>query len=95
MLMGRRPAEGRQQNGERPHLVKLQSLDQGVSRTHLKVRLDGWHVLVVDLNSTNGTLITRAGQAPERLRPHQPTMIEPGTLVTLADDVTFTYDATI
>ncbi len=95
VLMGRRPAEGRQQNGERPHLVKLQSLDQGVSRTHLEVRLDGWHVLVVDLNSTNGTLITRAGQAPERLRPHQPTMIEPGTLVTLADDVTFTYDATI
>jgi pSer/pThr/pTyr-binding forkhead associated (FHA) protein len=94
VLMGRRPVEGRQAK-ERPHLVQLDSPDQGISRNHVEVRLDGWHVLVVDLNSTNGTLITRPGQQPERLRPEQPTMIEPGTVVTLADDITFVYEATV
>lgn len=92
VLMGRGPTEGRLVGGERPHRVKLPSPGNDISRNHLEVRLDGWHVLVTDLHSTNGTLVTRPGRPPERLRPDQPTMIEPGTVVTLADEVSFTYE---
>ena len=93
VLMGRGPTEGRHVGGERPHVVKLASAGHDISRNHLEVRLDGWHVLVTDLDSTNGTLVTRPGRPPERLRPDQPSMIEPGTVVSLAD-VTFTYEVT-
>ena len=79
---------------DRPHVVKLPSPEQDISRNHLEIRLDDWHVLVTDLNSTNGTVITRPGRDPERLRPDQSTMIEPGTVVDLAEVVSFTFDAT-
>jgi pSer/pThr/pTyr-binding forkhead associated (FHA) protein len=94
VVLGRSPDADRLVHGERPHVVKLPSPGQDISRTHLEVSLEDWHVLVTDLNSTNGTLITRPGQEPERLRPDQPTMIEPGTVVSLADELSFTFEAT-
>ena len=45
-------------------MVKLPSADGDISRTHLRVSLDGWHVLVTDLNSTNGTLVDAARPRP-------------------------------
>jgi len=78
---------------ERPHVVRLSGEDGDISRTHLRVTLDGWHVLVTDLNSTNGTLITLPGREPEQLRPGQPMPIKPGTVVTLADGIDFRYEA--
>ena len=94
VLIGRSPSEGRLVGGERPHIVKLASPDQDISRNHVEICLDDWHVLVTDLNSMNGTVITRPGRDPERLRPDQPTMIEPGTTIALADDLTVTFEAT-
>ena len=70
-VMGRNPrtdftgADGE----ERPHVVKLPSADGDISRTHLRVSLDGWHVLVTDLNSTNGTLVTMPGRDPSSCVP--------------------------
>lgn len=93
VIMGRNPksdfpgADGE----ERPHVVRLPS-DSDVSRTHLRVTLDGWHVMVTDLNSTNGTLVTLPGREPEQLRPGQPVPIKPGTVVTLADGIDFRYE---
>jgi pSer/pThr/pTyr-binding forkhead associated (FHA) protein len=77
---------------ERPHVVKLPGGDGEISRTHLRVSLDGWHVLVTDLRSTNGTLVGLPGREPERLRPNEPLPIQPGTLVTLADGIDFRYE---
>lgn len=94
VVMGRNPkpefpgADGE----ERPHVVKLPSEGGDISRTHLRVTLDGWHVLVTDLNSTNGTLVTLPGREPEQLRPGQPMPIKPGTVVTLAAGVDFRYE---
>jgi pSer/pThr/pTyr-binding forkhead associated (FHA) protein len=79
---------------ERPHVVKLPSTDGEVSRTHLRVTLDGWHVLVTDLNSTNGTLVTPPGRDPQQLRPGEPVPIQPGTVVTLAVGIDFRYEVT-
>jgi hypothetical protein len=77
---------------ERPHVVRLPSEDSDISRTHLRVTLDGWHVLVTDLNSTNGTLVTLPGREPETLRPGEPMPIKPGTVVTLAYGIDFRYE---
>ena len=101
VLMGRNPrtdfagAEsfGGSAGGERPHVVKLPTGDGDISRTHLRVTLDGWHVLVTDLNSTNGTLVTLPGRETLQLRPGEPLPIQPGTVVTLADGIDFRYEA--
>jgi hypothetical protein len=77
---------------ERPHVVKLPSADGDISRTHLRITLDGWHVLVTDLNSTNGTLLTLPGHEPQQLRPGEPVPMQPGTVVTLAEGIDFRYE---
>jgi len=102
VLMGRNPrtdfagpdGAGGPAGEERPHVVKLPSADGDISRTHLRVTLDGWHVLVTDLNSTNGTLVTLPGREPQQLRPGEPVPVQPGTVVTLADGIEFRYEVT-
>jgi hypothetical protein len=95
VLMGRNPSADHDTDGpdERPHVVKLPSADGDISRTHLKVTLDGWHVLVTDLNSTNGTLVELPGRDPQQLRPGEPMPILHGTLVTLAPGIDFRFEA--
>jgi hypothetical protein len=95
VVMGRHPRVGFAGAGgeERPHVVSLPSAGGDISRTHLRVTLDGWHVLVTDLDSTNGTLVALPGRDPEQLRPGEPVPIRPGTVVTLADGIDFRYEA--
>ena len=94
VVMGRHPrADFACADGEKPpHVVKLPSADGDISRTHLRVTLDGWHVLVTDLESTNGTLVTLPERDPEQLRAGEPVPIRPGTVVTLADGIDFRYE---
>jgi hypothetical protein len=100
VVMGRNPRTdyggpdgfGGSAGEERPHVVKLPSADGDISRTHLRVTLDGWQVLVTDLNSTNGTLVTLPGYDPRPLRPGEPLLIHSGTVVTLADGIDFRYE---
>jgi hypothetical protein len=94
VIMGRNPRTGAPDDGERPHVVRLPSPDHDISRTHVEIRLDGWHVLLTDLNSVNGTVVTPPWQEPQRLRPNEAVPIEPGTVVNLADEVTFRYEVT-
>ena len=75
-------------------MVKLASPGNDISRTHVEVRLDGWHVLVVDLGSTNGTVVSLPGRQPQLLRAHDPLAVEPGTVVSLADEMSFTFEVT-
>jgi hypothetical protein len=93
VVMGRSPRTDFD-GPDRPHVVKLPSGDGEISRTHLQVSLDGWHVLVTDLNSTNGTMVALPGRDPERLRPAEPLPIQPGTQVILAVGIDFRYEAT-
>jgi len=96
VIMGRNPrADFDGPDGEeRPHVVRLPSADGDISRNHVRVDLDGWHVLVTDLNSTNGTLVTLPGRDPQQLRPGEPVPIQPNTVVTLADGIDFRYEVT-
>jgi hypothetical protein len=93
VVMGRNP-RSELAGDERPHVVKLPSGDGEISRTHLIVTLDGWHVLVTDLQSTNGTLVELPGRLPERLRPKEAMPIPNGALVTLADGIYFRFEVT-
>jgi len=93
VIMGRNPKlDGA--DAERPHVVRLPSPGHDISRNHVEIRLDGWHVLLTDLNSVNGTVVTPPWQEPQRLRPNESVPIEPGTVVSLADEVTFRFEVT-
>jgi hypothetical protein len=47
--------------------------------------LEDWFVTVRDLGSTNGTQVTGPGAALMTLRAHEPTTMEPGTRILLAN----------
>lgn len=93
ILLGRAPKVNADlPPSSRPHLVRLASQDNDISRNHAEIILEGWHVLVRDLGSTNGTTVTLPGQEPVRLRPTEDFGIEPGAVLTLADEVSLTYE---
>ena len=92
VILGRNPRATDEHAADRPHLVRLPSPDNDVSRTHVEVRLQDWHVLVLDLGSTNGTTVTNPGRPPIRLRAHEPVPLEPNAEVNLADEIVFRYE---
>jgi len=92
LVVGRKPRVSRVQNDNLPRLVTVPSPEQDISRSHLEVRLEGWHVLLVDLGSTNGSTLLRPGQAPVRLHPQEPTLAVTGDVVDLGDGVQLTFE---
>jgi hypothetical protein len=93
VLLGRAPSEPAE-GDERPHLVRLASPENDISRNHAEIVLEGWHVFVRDLGSTNGTVVTLPGRTPTRLRADDLQLLENGSVVTLADEVSFTFEVT-
>lgn len=95
VLVGRAPRSPHEVDGaDAPHLLRVASPDNEISRNHVEVVLDGWHVLVRDLGSTNGTTVTLPGASPVRVRPDDQQSIEPGTTITLADQVSMVFEVT-
>ncbi|MDO4783468.1 MAG: FHA domain-containing protein [Propionibacteriaceae bacterium] len=93
VIIGRNPRISHTYAGEQPHLVQVPDPGRDISSQHLEVSLDGWHVAVKDLGSTNGTRVILPGVAPVMLRPHDPLTIEPGTRVVLAGVFEFVFEA--
>jgi len=93
VLVGRAPQVGRVAAREMPRLVTVPSPQQDISRTHAEVRQEGEHVVVTDLDSLNGTHVSRPGVAARRLRPGEPTVLAPGDVVDLGDGLTFTAES--
>lgn len=95
VLIGRAPRAATDTGGAgAPHLVRVSSPDNEISRNHVEIVLDGWHVLVRDLGSTNGTTVALPGSSPVRVRPGDQQTIEPGTTITLADQVSMVFEVT-
>jgi hypothetical protein len=92
VVIGRNPRAEEQLGGELPELVPVPSPEQNVSRSHLRVDIHGWEVVVTDLGSQNGSEITLPGQAPQRLAAGEPVAIPLGTRVGLAGEVFFGYE---
>ena len=55
--------------------------------------LDFWRILLTDLGSTNGTEVITPDGRRQRLLPNTPIVIEPGTLVVLAEIVELRLEA--
>lgn len=88
VLLGRAPraSAGIGAPGE-PHLVRVASPDNDISRSHVEVYPEGPQVIVRDLGSTNGTTLTAPDGASRRMAPGEPQAIEPGTTIRLAGKV--------
>ena len=91
VIFGRAPRLLDEQ-GERPHLINISRYGEYLSRMHLEVALQGWHVLARDLGSTSGTSVTLPGRPPENLRPDEPVVLEPGSIVDLAGSYVFRFE---
>ncbi|QJU55578.1 FHA domain-containing protein [Herbiconiux sp. KACC 21604] len=92
IIIGRRPRANRVQANQVPILVTVPSPEQDISRNHLEIRLEGRHVLVVDLDTTNGSVLHRTGTPPLRLGPNEPVLVLDGDLVDLGDGVTVSFE---
>ncbi|KQM57647.1 FHA domain-containing protein [Agreia sp. Leaf210] len=92
VIVGRRPRAQRVQGDVLPHLVTVPSPEQDVSRSHLEVRVEGRHVLVVDLDTTNGSVLHRAGTPPLRLSPGEAVLVLNGDIVDIGDGVTLLFE---
>lgn len=84
VVLGRRPrpVPGA---GDWPHLVHLPQDSTYLSRLHLQIELDGWMVLARDLGSRGGTTLRVPGRPPQRIRPEESHVLEPGHVLDLAD----------
>jgi hypothetical protein len=81
LVIGRAPT-ARVVDGRTPRLVALEG-DPDVSRSHVRIALEGDTVVVTDLRSRNGTNIVLPGKPPQLLRADEPTPVIPGTIVDL------------
>jgi len=93
VVFGRYPESDITDPAQRPHLVRLIDSTE-ISRMHASVTLEGWQLLLRDLGSSNGTLITTPGSEPVMVRPMEDHPLEPGSVVSLADVVNFTFEVT-
>ncbi|MEZ0449776.1 FHA domain-containing protein [Cellulomonas sp. ICMP 17802] len=92
VLLGRAPQVARVTNRELPRLITVPSPQQDISRTHAEVRVEGDHVVVTDLDSTNGVHVARPGEGARRLHPGEPSVVGVDEVVDLGDGVTFSVE---
>lgn len=83
VILGRKPAPA-EGSTDWPHLVHLPADHSFVSRRHLQIELDGWDVVARDLGSRGGTTLTFPGREPQRMRPGDVYVLEPGTVLDMA-----------
>jgi hypothetical protein len=93
VVIGRSPYVSRVAATDLPRLVAVPSPNQDISRAHVEIRPADWHLVVADLDSTNGTMVRAPGRPPQRLRPGQEVVVEPGWTVELGDGVGFAVEA--
>lgn len=91
VIIGRRPRATRVSGNEMPHLLAVPSPLQDISRSHVEIRVEGSHILARDLDTTNGTILRRADDAPIRLHPGEATMIANQDVLDLGEGITVTF----
>lgn len=85
-LIGRDPRPPRVASAVIPRFVRVDSPRREVSGTHLELRQDGTSVIVTDMRSTNGTVITVPGMPEFTLHAGGSMVVAPGTTLDLGDD---------
>ena len=92
LVIGRQPSVSRVQGGVMPRLVQVASPSGDISRSHVEVRLEGWHVMLCDLKATNGTVLVREGQQPRRLAQNEMAILLDGDIAELGDDISLRFE---
>jgi hypothetical protein len=90
IVIGRAPSASRVPGDQLPRLVSMTTPNQDISRTHAQVSAQGGAIVVTDLHSSNGTIVTLPGKPAQRLRPGEPTTVIVGTIIDLGDGATLT-----
>ncbi|GAA1548950.1 hypothetical protein GCM10009827_081700 [Dactylosporangium maewongense] len=81
-VVGREPAQDPDVLARRARPLRIADSHGGISRRHLRVKLAGWEVRVVDLGSANGTYLQAPGEAEaHRVPPGDSTVLRPGSKV--------------
>ncbi|HEU4668400.1 MAG TPA: FHA domain-containing protein [Arthrobacter sp.] len=92
LVIGRQPSVSRVQGGTMPRLVQVPSPEGDISRSHVEVRLEGWHVMLCDLKATNGTVLVREGQPPRRLAQNEMAILLDGDIAELGDNISLRFE---
>lgn len=92
LVIGRQPSVSRVPGGGMPRLVQVASPGGDISRSHVEVRLEGWHVMLCDLKATNGTVLVRQGQPPRRLAQNEMAILLDGDIAELGDDISLRFE---
>ncbi len=92
-LLGRNPEVDDAVISSRLRPIRLDDDSGTLSRVHAEIRLEGWDVLLLDRGSANGTYVAGAGQSAwNRLAPHRPIVLTPGTHVRIGRRM-FTFES--
>lgn len=84
-FIGRNPRAPRLAGPVTPRLVRVDSVGHEVSGTHLQVHQEGASVIVSDVRSTNGTVVTMPGAPAVRMLPGESIVAVPGSLIDIGD----------
>jgi len=90
LVIGRAPSAAALAGDRIPRLITMTTPNQDISRTHAQIAVEGGTVVVTDLNSRNGTIVTLPGRAAQKLREGETTPVMPGTVIDLGDGATLT-----
>ena len=93
LLVGRAPAATKVSGSRVPRLVTVDSPEHDISRTHVRIALEGDTVVVTDLHSRNGTSVMLPGRSPQKLRQGEPTAVIADALVDLGSGVVLTVES--
>lgn len=83
VVLGRAPSVSKVSGGRIPRLLTIGAGDPDISRSHVRLTLEGDTVVITDLHSRNGTHVVAPGKAPVKLRAGEPTPVLTGTVVDL------------
>lgn len=92
LIVGRQPSVSRVQGAVMPRLVQVASPSGDISRSHVEVRLEGWHVMLCDLKATNGTMLVREGQPPRRLAQGEMAILLDGDIAEVGDGISLRFE---
>ena len=89
-LIGRNPEIDERAAKSGLRLVTVEDRSGSMSRLHAEIRLDGWHVTLVDSGSSNGTFLS-TGNGWRQLIPREAVRLSPGARIRLGDSVSFVF----
>lgn len=92
LIVGRQPSVSRVQGAVMPTLIQVASPSGDISRSHVEVRLEGWHVMLCDLKATNGTVLVREGQSPRRLAQGEMAILLDGDIAEVGDGISLRFE---